>query len=256
MLAPYSATLSTLSTEYPVLGLALTTHRTTRSEALSFRDKPYLIELYADARRLERVAMRKGVQVGVSEWMLQVVLDAAGWRGRTCAYVLPSYKVRNRFVQSRVNRMLLEVPAYRDRCPGGTIDAVKGGAENLGNKRFGRGSLLFLGSETATDFVEFSADFLIVDEYDRCDLSNVAMAWDRLRASPDPQVIYVGNPTLPRTGISREYDDSDRRRWYHRCGRCGTRQPLDWFLHIVHRDDQGRWQLRDQVAGRHRILTN
>lgn len=252
LLAPYNSAILTLSNAHPVLGLALTTHRSTRGEPLSFADKPYLVELYADARDLERVVLRKAVQTGVSEWLLQVVLDAAGWRGRTCAYVLPSYKVRNRFVQGRVNKVLMEVPAYRDRCPGGLVSEAKDGAENLALKRFGRGALLFLGSETATDFVEFSADFLIVDEFDRCDLSNVAMAWDRLRESPFPQVVYVGNPTIPRSGISREFDDSDRRRWFHRCSRCGQRQAIDWFHHVVARDDAGRWSLRDVEAVRTR----
>lgn len=240
-------TIAALAREYPVLGLALTTHRSTRGLALQFASRPFLVELYADARIMEQVAIRKAVQTGVSEWMLQVMLDAAGWRGRVSAYVLPSYKVRNRFVQSRVNPLLLQVPAYRDRCPGGAIgEDAKGGAENLALKRFGRGALMFLGSETETDFVEFSADLLIVDEYDSCNQRNVALAWNRLRESPFPQTIYVGNPSLPRQGISREYDESDRRRWFVRCDHCGERQNIDWFRNVVERDDAGRWIARDR----------
>ena len=36
-------------------------------------------------------------------------------------------------------------------------------------------------------FVEFSADTLIIDEYDQCDRDNLAKGYDRLRASPNPK---------------------------------------------------------------------
>lgn len=245
----YSGTIATLAREFPVLGIALTQHRSTRGDPLGFSAMPYLVELYADARKMEAVAIRKAVQTGVSEWNIQVLLDSAGWRGRIVAYVLPTYGMRNRFVQSRLNPLLVGVPAYRDRCPGGAIGESKQGASgNLSTKRFGRGALLFLGSGTANDFVEFSADVLFVDEYDQCDAGNLARAADRLRASPHPQYFHVGNPTLPRVGISKLYDESDRRKWFHRCDRCGERQPLDWFSHVVERDDSGAWKPRDLGA--------
>lgn len=246
MLDQYHQTISSLARAYPVLGLALATHKTTRSAPLSFRSRPYLIELYADARDLDEAVFCKAVQTGISEWMIQVMLDSAGWRGRIVAYVLPNYKVRNRFVQSRIDSLLASVPDYRDRCPGGAVGEAQAGAANLALKRFGKGALLFLGSETETDFVEFSADVLIVDELDACNATNIALAYDRLRESPFPQRIYCGNPSVPRVGIARAYDDTDRRRWHHRCGACGERQPLDWFRSVVERDDTGRWVARDR----------
>lgn len=247
----HSHAIAALATEYPVLGLGMTTHRSTRGGPITFRDRPFLLELYADARNLEEIAVQKAVQTGISEWMVQLMLDAAGWRGRIVAYVLPNYPVRNRFVQQRINPLLLSVPAYRDRCPGGAVaDSEEKGASSVALKRFGRGALLFLGSETETDFVEFSADVLIVDEYDKCNATNIALAWNRLRESPYPQRLYVGNPVRPREGICREFDDSDGRVWLHRCDHCGERQALDWFKHIVHRDDDGRWVARDRAGAR------
>lgn len=242
-------TRATLASEYPVLGLALGAHRTTRGGPIEFSSRPYLAELYADARDLRDVAIQKAVQTGISEWLVQVLFDSAGWRGRICAYVLPTYTIRNRFVQQRVNPLLLTVPAYRDRCPGGSVaEAAEKGPGNLALKRFGQGALMFLGSETKTDFLEFSADLLIIDEFDASNTSNIALAVDRLRESPFPQRILCGNPTRPKVGICSEYDDSDGRRWYHRCGHCGERQPLDWFKHVVERADDGRWVPRSRTT--------
>ena len=207
-LPQYSGSLSAMNKEYPILGRAFTVHEATRQgRPMSFKDKPFLVELYADGR---------------------------------------------------VDPLLKRIPTYIRRAVGGAIgsdDRSRGGkgrenaAGNRTLKQFGDGSLLFLGSGTDNDFVEFSADMMVVDEYDRCKSANIAMAVDRLRESPYPQQIHISNPTLPNEGICRLYNASDMRRWNHLCDRCGERQPLDWFEHVVTRDDSGRWVLRDTRRG-------
>ena len=238
----YRATLSSTCALDPLLGLALRAHRNTRGDPMRFRDRPYLVELYRDLPRLEGVDVCKGVQTGVSELLLLFALERTGWAGKIAAYVLPTYSVRDRFVQRRVNPLLLSVPEYRERL-GGADRGGTGG--NLKLKRFGPGAILFLGSNTPGDFVEFSADVLIVDEFDQCDPANLAKARDRLRASTSPQFIRIGNPTLPSTGIAALYDRSDRRRWFSRCSCCSHWQSIGWLTHVVVRDDGGRWRLRD-----------
>ena len=247
MIPQYTGALATISKEHPLIGRAMCMHTSTRGAPMMFADKPYLIEFYTDARLVDNWCVMKGVQTGISEWAVQFMFDASGWRGRISAYVLPTFKVRNRFVQNRVNGLMLRVPGYRERLPGGEIGEQKqGGGGNLTSKRFGKGGILFLGSGTENDFVEFSADVMIVDEYDRCNAANLAMAADRLRASPYPQRLYISNPTLPRVGISKMFDESDRRRWHMQCDKCGERQAVDWFLNVVEKDDAGRWRLRDK----------
>lgn len=253
MLEQYRATVAGVAALHPMLRIALLYHRNTRGQPLAFRDKPYLVELYRDLPACEDVVVRKAVQTGVSELCIQLALERAGWSGRIVAYVLPSYSIRDRFVQKRIDPLLQHVPEYRDRTPGGIASAEGGrtrkAAGNLKLKQFGEGSVLFLGSNTPGDFVEFSADVLVIDEFDQCDPGNLARARDRLRASPYPQEVRLGNPTLPRVGISRLYDDSDARRWFHRCGHCGHRQPLDWWANVVEQDDDGKWQPRDRRRG-------
>lgn len=223
-----------LSSQYPLLGIALRHHRTTRGQHLSFADKPYLIELYCDAPDIDGFDAMKAVQVGWSELLIQLILERAGWGGRISAYVLPSYQLRDRFVKNRINPLLDRVPAYADKVP--QLDPG-----SLKSKRFGKGALLFLGSNTVNDFVEFSADVLVVDEFDRCVAEHLALARDRLRASPYPQLFRIGNPTMPKMGIAALYDHSDGRRWFHRCDKCGERQPLEWAINVVERDESGKW---------------
>jgi hypothetical protein len=221
MMDQYHSTVAGVADLHPLLRMALVHHRNTRGQPLAFRDKPYLIELYTDLPQLDDVVVRKGVQTGVSELCIQLALQRAGWAGRIVAYVLPTYRIRDRFVQKRIDPLLQHVGAYRDRCPGGVDYAggprEKKAAGNLSLKQFGSGSILFLGSNTPGDFVEFSADILVIDEFDKCDPSNLAKARDRLRAWS----------------------------WLFRCDHCGHRQPLDWFHNVVHQDDDGLWRARD-----------
>lgn len=241
----YRSTLSLTCEMAPLLGLALRAHRNTRGSPMRFRDRPYLVELYRDLPNIEGVDVCKGVQTGVSELLLLFALERAGWSGKIAAYVLPTYSVRDRFVQRRVNPLLQSVPEYRALLGG---PERSGKAGNLKLKRFGTGAMLFLGSNTPGDFVEFSADVLIVDEFDQCDPMNLSKARDRLRESSNPQFIRIGNPTLPSTGIAGIYDKSDRRSWFSRCSKCGHWQTIGWLSHVVHKLDSGTWALRDPEA--------
>ncbi len=235
---------------YPLLAIARAHHRNRRGAPITFADKPFLIPLYCIATSCAEMVISKATQIGVSELLIQLMLYNAGWRDRICAYVLPQYKTSERFVDERINPLLTEVPAYAARTPGeeyGTTSTSSKG--NLKRKRFGRlGSLLFLGSNTPADFVEFSADMVIIDEVDDCEKGNIGKIRDRIRESPYPQIFSVGNP---RTGtIHKMWKEGDRSRWHHRCGRCGERQPLVWEEHIVRRTDDNRWMPRDtQRAG-------
>lgn len=234
-----------LMDRYPILGLARLYHKTTRGQALSFNERPYLVEMYADLPNLPHMVGRKATQTGWSELLIQYALWKAGWKGETVAYVLPTHKDRDRFVAQRINTVLLGVPAYACRVPGG-VHGPADGADSLRAKNFGDGRMLFLSSKTPGDFVEFSADTMVIDEFDLCDPANLANARNRLREAPNPQYFVIGNPTLPNIGISAAFDRSDGRRWFHACDRCGHHQRLDWFANIVEKDDSGRWVPRDR----------
>lgn len=240
MIDNYKSLVHQLSGHYPMLGQALLHHKNTRGQAMSFRNMPYLIPLYEELPKCDGADIRKGVQTGLSELFICLAIYQAGWLGKIVAYILPTFTVRDRFVSQRINRILLNSKGYTEHLP----KNGEFGRPNLGNnkiKRFGSGTLMFLGSNTQVDFVEFSADTLIIDEFDQCDPTNLAKAKDRLRASSDPRMYRVGNPTLPNVGISKLYEESDQREWFTPCPSCGEWQNLDWFLNFVMKNQKGDW---------------
>ena len=203
---------------------------------------PYLAPLYAELPNLKGADIKKGVQTGLSELFICLALYNAGWEGRIVAYVMPTFSVRDRFVNQRINKILLSSKEYRRHIPNG---------KDVGNnrmKRFGSGSLLFLGSNTTGDFVEFSADTLIIDELDQCDPSNLAKARDRLRASKDPRMFRLGNPTFPNRGVCELFELSNQRYWFTKCTKCNHWQSLDWFKNFVIKTETEAWEPRDQKA--------
>lgn len=245
----HRSTSDGLHRRYPFLGTVRVHHTNKRAKPMSFADKPYLIPIYALLPSLREAVFSKAVQTGLSELLIAYVLHMSGWNDRICAYVLPQYKTSERFVADRIDPLIMRTPAYRDRLPGGSLgmEDVSGSRGNLKRKRFGRrGSLLFLGSNTPSDFLEFSCDVAIVDEYDACVLGNVAQIRDRTRESEHPQIFKVSNPRIPGRGITRLWREGSQARWFHRCSRCGERQSLDWFRHVVERDDLGVYYPRDR----------
>ena len=253
-----SAAWTTLETEYPLLGKACTVHRTTRGQPMNFAFMPSLIEFYSDFPNIDGADLCKATQTGGSECLIQLGLHNAGRRGRIVAYVLPTHSLRNRFVQRRIQPLINEVPEYRMMSGGyqSHDNGKKKGAENLSVREFGEGAMLFLGSNSVNDFIEFSADTLIIDELEQCVPANLAKAQDRIRMSPYPQTFKVANPTIANHGICKLFDKGDGRLYHWPCGHCGERQPMDFFSAVVHQDDNGDWVPRDKARWTHLRLNN
>lgn len=254
--ATHAATSHALHSRYPFLGMARVHHSNKRSQPMSFADKPYLIPLYVMIAGLADVTFCKAVQTGLSELLIAYSLHEAGWNDRICAYVLPQYKTSERFVADRIDPLIMRTPAYKNRLPGGDFGLENVTSKgNLKRKRFGpRGSLLFLGSNTPSDFIEFSCDVAIVDEWDNCDLTNVSNIKDRTRESDAAQIIRVSNPRLPGRGVTRRWKQGTQGRWNHKCSRCNERQHLDWFKHFVEKDNAGNFWPRDKARMNDRMM--
>jgi hypothetical protein len=224
-------------------------HVSTKGRPLDFSE-PWLWPIYDDDSEVK--VLMKSVQCGISEFnIITTLADAAA--GRVVLYVLPTFDVRNRFVDQRVNRAMLLVPRYQQMM----YEAI-GNVDNKGFKNFGPGSIYFVSADTERSFVEIAAETLIVDEVDKCDQDNLVMAPDRLEGTDKRfrRRIDVGNPTHNEFGISARFLESDQREWQVKCRACATWQTLDFFANVlrVERDDKGeirRYELRDAAWQKH-----
>jgi len=213
-------------------------HLTPRNEPMSFVGRHYLEEPYRiltpEFLAHREINFMKSPQVGVSEMMICMILGLAGEMGWRILYILDTFNTRNRFVQDRIDKPLRRVPHYRQMTHTG-----RGGADNLANKDFGRGVIVFAGSNTEGQFIEYSADQVVNDELDRCDQDNVAMAVDRLQAEGISRgsLVNLSSPTYEGFGIALRFANSTRHRYCRPCPDCGESSEFSWLGCVAEQRD-------------------
>jgi hypothetical protein len=205
------------------LTFAVDYHINTRGEKMEFANYPHIRELYNSLAR--EIVLQGSVQCFKSEW---AVIDhfAAAYSGLSVFYVLAKYESRNTYVQNRINRCVEQVPEYKKIIGRGFFD-------NIALKSFGTGVVKYVGSNVLSDFKEFPADMIIIDEVDECDPTNIQFALDRMRASQYQFIRRLGNPKIRGKGINKFFLMSDQREWEVPCKQCDEYAEMDWFKTVV-----------------------
>ncbi|MBT6053054.1 MAG: hypothetical protein HOG49_40150 [Candidatus Scalindua sp.] len=217
--------------ENPELEFAVNKHRTFKGNRLDFKKHAFLIDLYKDPS--SEIIVKKPTQVGLTEWIISKMFKAA-FNGHTSFTVLPKQKLRDAYVDTRINPLL--TTCY--------FDMLKNGEKgNLSLKKLKHAYLHFVGSNSETEMVSHPADQLIIDELDFCDSRNLPLAENRLDHSNLKHRIYVSTPTLAGVGIDRRYVGSDKKKWHLKCEHCGKWQTLNFFGNVLMKDDDitGDW---------------
>jgi hypothetical protein len=223
------------------LDFATNYHVNTRGEAMDFAHYPHIVQLYNTTAA--EIVLMGSVQSFKSEFS---IIDhfAAAYVGLSIFFVLPKFEMRTTYVQNRINRCVESVPHYKKIIGNGFFDSVA-------MKNFGRGVVKYVGSNVLSDFKEFPADMMVVEEVDGCSPENVEFALDRLRASKYQFKRYLGNPRVRGKGIHKYFLRSNQQEWYAPCLQCGKKHELDWFNTVVQdiTDKNGNivdYQLRDE----------
>jgi len=229
------STLTQIEKKWPRLYLAMVHHRTTNGEPMTFKDKPWLVDLYKD--EAHKITVVKASQIHVTEHFLVTMFSLAK-QGKRGMYILPSDNWRNLFVADRIDKLCDYSPFYKS-----AIGATDGEADTRQYKSiFGQG-WKFVGSKQRNNFFEFPCSVLMIDECDRNDQDNLVYAYDRLANEPNPYIYKYGNPTTDGFGIAKDWLESDQKEWFVTCEHCGHEQQLDWWKNFVD-TDKVVWFLR------------
>lgn len=225
--------------QFPIFARAKTYHRTHKNQRIEIKPGSYLEAIYKD--KATGLVIIKSTQCGISEYLLCRVIYRSDI-GRAVLYVLPTDSLKNQFVSERVNKSVMFSPQYKQLAK----NMDKRMTESLSMKQFGKGVIVFTGSNSANAFVSYPADDIVVDEYDTCDQVNLEMAPERQAASKDKTTAEVGNPTFPKFGIDAKIRLSDNKFWKIKCQSCGERITPDYFEHIVDYQGNDIYTIRDQ----------
>lgn len=232
--------MASLTNDSRALYWARNYHRNTRGESMSFVDMPYLISLYMEIGERENMVVEKSVQCGLSELFIIQSHIEAGERGLSVMYVLPKYELRNRFVNNRIDKLHRKIPYYEH-----LVNVASTNVHRVSLMHFGKGTLIYVGSNVADEFVEVPVDSAYVDEKDRCNGENLLYLPDRYSASPYGYHREISNPTVEGYGIDERYQESSQGVWKIRCPHCGQWFTPDFWEHVVRRIGENTYEARD-----------
>jgi phage terminase large subunit GpA-like protein len=195
---------------------------------------PYLrdvMDALSPSHPARRVVLMKGSQVGGTEagnnWIGYVIAHAPG----PMMAVQPTTDLAKRFSEQRIDPLIDETEILRRIvAPARSRDS---GNRQL-SKEFPGGVLVMTGANSAVGLRSMPARFLFLDEVDAYpgDVDGegdpVALADRRANTfSWRKKVFLVSTPLIAgRSRIEREYDASDRRRFFVPCPHCGHMQWL------------------------------
>lgn len=224
-----------LATVHPFLYTMLLYHRTHLEQPIGFKRHRYLHDIYKDPARA--VTIIKSTQSGLSEYLIGRALYNA-ISDRNVLYILPTDNLKARFVNARFDKTIHASPFYRDKVRDTNSVTLKG---------FNNGVINFIGSNSASNFAEFVAHDVIIDELDLCNQGNLAMAVERQSSIPaaDRTLLKISNPTIQGYGIDYEYTKTDKKQWMIKC-ECGQWFTPDFFKNIVEEVSDGDYVLRDR----------
>lgn len=221
-----------LARDHHVMYNAMFHHRTHKNKHLDFTF-PWAVDVYLDEHPFQ--VFIKSTQNGISEYKLCREITEA-MDGRNVFSVEPNDQIVQRYVHERFDKTVAFTPRYKE--------ALRSGTDNVHLKQIGPGTISYVASGSASQFTEFAADTVCIDELDRCDQDNVVMAKERLSNSDSPRYCYISNPTIVGFGIDEMFASTDQMHWHVKCD-CGAVTHPDFFKHVVREVEEKQYMVID-----------
>jgi phage terminase large subunit GpA-like protein len=197
---------------------------------------PYLRTIMDDLSvesPVRRIVFKKAGQIGASElgncWIGYIVDQAPG----PAMLVQPTVELAKRYSRQRIDPLFDESDRLRSKIrPARSRDS----GNTILTKEFFGGILVITGANSAVGLRSMPVRYLFLDEIDAYpgDVEDegdpVALAEARQRTFSFRAKEYLASTPLMKgvSRISREYEASDRRRYFVPCPLCGHRQVLEF----------------------------
>lgn len=203
---------------------------------------PYLREIMdaVSDPSVERVVVQAASQIGKSELLLNIIGYFVDADPSPMMLVQPSEGAALTFSKERIGPMFQATPVLADKLG----DALRDPKNAILLKLFPGGLLACAWATSAASLASRPMRVVLFDEVDRYPVSTgrdgdpVAQAEQRTANFFNRKLVYVSTPTIDGLSpIVRLHDDSDQRRLWVPCPRCGAFQVLEWAGIKYKRDD-------------------
>lgn len=183
---------------------------------------------------VRRVVVIKSTQIGFSDGVLNNVIGFfIDVDPRSIMMVQPTIDNANQYGKKRITPMIQSCPALRAKIKDPTS---RRSGNTLSLKEFPGGWLKLCGANSGAGLRSDPVSLLLLDEIDGYPMdvegegSPIEIAIRRTDAFPDAKIIMGSTPAKPKgvSVIEREYEMSDKRRFFVPCPFCGFAQVLWW----------------------------
>lgn len=183
--------------------------KTEGGQLMDFKDHRYLIDIYRDDS--PNLVEMKAAQLGLSTMEIFRTLWRAYYRGLDIIYILPTFTDIKDFSGGKVNRIIDNNPVLQSW----TTDK-----DSTEQKRVGKNTIYYRGSWNERQALMIAADWLILDEFDRCKQEVLEQYESRLQHSSFGYKSIFSNPSAPDFGVHKYYKKTNQQMWFvhHSCG--------------------------------------
>lgn len=197
---------------------------------------PYLRQILNDLgpdSPYERVVFQKAAQVGGTEVILNFTGYTMAHGGGACLLIQPTVEMAKRFSRQRLDSLIANTPSLR----GKVRDArSRDSGNSILLKQYTGGTLILTGANSAVGLRSLPAKYVLCDELDGWPLDAdgegdpLGLAVKRTAAfGSQKRILCVSTPTIEGfSRIDQLYRESDQKRFFVPCPRCGFFQVLVW----------------------------
>ena len=192
----------------------------------------------------ESVVIMSSSQIGKSESILNMVGYHIDHDPAPIMVVMPTERDAETWSKDRFSPMARDTPCLQDKIAN---PKSRDGNNKILHKRFPGGHLTIVGANAPSGLASRPIRLLLCDEVDRYPFSAgaegdpVNLAKKRTVTFWNRKIVMVSTPT--NKGASRieaAFEESDQRRFWVPCRKCGTEQILTWGQVKWDKDESGR----------------
>lgn len=198
---------------------------------------PYLQEIadcLSDSSTLSEVVFMKGAQIGATEvgnnWIGYIIHIAPA----ATLMVMPTDETVIKNSKIRIAPMINATPVLRKRI---NTSRSKDGGNTMKEKEFPGGVLIMTGAGSPTALRSLPIKNLMLDEIDGYEANvgkegspiQLAIARTNTYIESGRKIFYISTPTIDGiSAIQKEYNNSDRRKYFIPCPHCGLMQTIEF----------------------------
>lgn len=187
-----------------------TKYRIMKDGPWNFANYPWQVEMH-DTKH-ERCVGQKAAQMGFTEVLLNLAFYCIDILGKDVLYVLPNKTPdAGDFSSARFD-------GARELSP--HLMKLFTNTDNIGHKRAGSANWYIRGSNSKAGLKSLPVSRILMDEVAEFVEENIPLAFERVSGQMESQIWMVSTPNIEGHGISKYFNQSDKRSFEFKCPSC------------------------------------